>query len=116
MRVSRTATAGLSAALMASVLGGAAMAQSPAASMAAPAGSMGAPAVATPGQDVKMLLLPKFLGILPFDAGESGRAGGRYRAEEPDGVRLHGTRRGRPAGQPDRLRDQRARPRATRSS
>ncbi len=66
MRVSRTATASLSAALMASVLGGAAMAQSPAASMAAPAGSMGAPAVATPGEDVKMMSLPKFLGISVF--------------------------------------------------
>ena len=30
------------------------------------------PAVATPGQDVKMMLLPKFLGILPFDQANQG--------------------------------------------
>ena len=65
MRVTRTVTVGLSAVLMASVLGGAVMAQSP----AAPAGS---PAVATPGQAVKMLLLPKFLGILPFTQADQG--------------------------------------------
>ena len=65
MRVSRTVTVGLSAALLATVIGGAAIAQSP----AAPAGS---PAVATPGQAVKMLLLPKFLGILPFDQANQG--------------------------------------------
>ncbi len=69
MRVSRTMTAGLSAVILATAVGGAAMAQSPAASMAAPAGS---PAVATPGQAVKMLLLPKFLGILPFDQANQG--------------------------------------------
>jgi rhamnose transport system substrate-binding protein len=69
MRASRTVTVGLSAALLATVMGGAALAQSPAASMAAP---MGSPAVATPGQAVKMLLLPKFLGILPFDQANTG--------------------------------------------
>jgi len=65
MRVSRIVTVGLSAAIMATAVGGAAMAQSPAA-------SMGAPAVATPGQAEKMLLLPKFLGILPFDQANAG--------------------------------------------
>ena len=30
------------------------------------------PVTATPGQDVKMMLLPKFLGILPFDQANQG--------------------------------------------
>ena len=32
----------------------------------------GAPVVAEPGQDVKLMLLPKFLGILPFDQANQG--------------------------------------------
>lgn len=70
MRASRTVTAGLSAVVMATVVGGAAMAQSPSAPAAG--GSAAAPVNATPGQDLKMLLLPKFLGILPFDQANQG--------------------------------------------
>ena len=48
------------------------------------AGADGAePVAATPGQDVKMMLLPKFLGILPFDQANQGAAGGRRRAGNP---------------------------------
>jgi len=48
----------MSAMLLVGVMGGAVAAQSP--------------ATATPGQDVKMMLLPKFLGILPFDQANRG--------------------------------------------
>jgi rhamnose transport system substrate-binding protein len=68
MRASRTITAGVSAVLMATAVGSAALAQSPMAS----SDMSGTPAVATPGQQVKMLLLPKFLGILPFDQANQG--------------------------------------------
>src|SRR5687768_1318909 len=36
------------------------------------ASPVGSPVAATPGQDVKMMLLPKFLGILPFDQANEG--------------------------------------------
>ncbi len=68
MRASRTITAGLSAMIMATAVGSAALAQSPAAS----GDATGTPVTATPGQQVKMLLLPKFLGILPFDQANQG--------------------------------------------
>ncbi|MFN8622132.1 MAG: substrate-binding domain-containing protein [Chloroflexota bacterium] len=55
--------AGVSAALLVGMLGGTVGAQSPAA---------GTAVTATPGQDLKMLLLPKFLGILPFDQANKG--------------------------------------------
>ena len=58
MRINRTLAAGLSAMLLVGVAGGAVSAQTP--------------ATATPGQDVKMMLLPKFLGILPFDQANRG--------------------------------------------
>lgn len=58
MRINRTLAAGLSAMLLVGVAGGAVSAQEP--------------ATATPGQDVKMMLLPKFLGILPFDQANRG--------------------------------------------
>lgn len=61
VRNNRFMTAGVSAALLVAMVGGSAVAQSPA-----------APAQATPGQDVKMMLLPKFLGILPFDQANQG--------------------------------------------
>jgi rhamnose transport system substrate-binding protein len=47
----------------------ASLAQSP---VASPAGSPGAVAVATPGQEVNMMLLPKFLGIAVFDQANQG--------------------------------------------
>ena len=58
MRIKTTFAAGMSAMLLVGVMGGAVAAQSP--------------ATATPGQDVKMMLLPKFLGILPFDQANRG--------------------------------------------
>jgi rhamnose transport system substrate-binding protein len=42
------------------------------ASEAPPASPAGGAAQATPGQAVKMMLLPKFLGILPFDQANTG--------------------------------------------
>ena len=48
--------------------GAAAMAQTPVAGTPV----SGAAATAKPGQDVKMMLLPKFLGILPFDQANQG--------------------------------------------
>jgi rhamnose transport system substrate-binding protein len=58
LRTHRFLTVGASAALLVAMLGSSAMAQEP--------------AVAEPGQDVKMMLLPKFLGILPFDQANQG--------------------------------------------
>ncbi len=58
MKFRSTVAAGMSAALLVGMLGGAVSAQDP--------------VVATPGQDVKMMLLPKFLGILPFDQANQG--------------------------------------------
>ena len=58
VRTNRFLTAIMSAALLVAMVGGSAVAQSP--------------ATATPGQDVKMMLLPKFLGILPFDQANQG--------------------------------------------
>jgi rhamnose transport system substrate-binding protein len=50
--------AGISAALLVATIGSGAVAQDP--------------ATATPGADIKMELLPKFLGILPFDQANQG--------------------------------------------
>jgi len=58
VRIRSTFAAGMSAALLVGMLGGAVSAQDA--------------VVATPGQDVKMMLLPKFLGILPFDQANQG--------------------------------------------
>jgi rhamnose transport system substrate-binding protein len=51
-------TVGISAALLATTMGASALAQEP--------------VTATPGQDVKMMLLPKFLGIVPFAQANEG--------------------------------------------
>ncbi len=66
MRKYRSVAAGMGAAILATSVAGGALAQSP----SAPAS--GETVVATPGQDVKMMLLPKFLGILPFDQANQG--------------------------------------------
>jgi rhamnose transport system substrate-binding protein len=58
LRKHRSIAAGVSAALLVAMVGGSAVAQTP--------------VTATPGQDVKMELLPKFLGILPFDQANQG--------------------------------------------
>ncbi|MCY7418866.1 MAG: substrate-binding domain-containing protein [Chloroflexi bacterium] len=93
MRASRTAAAGLSAMLLATALSSGALAQSPEASMAAP---MGSPAVATPGQDVKMLLLPKFLGILPFDQANQGAMEAAAELQNPTAFDFTGPAAGDP--------------------
>ena len=53
----------LCAGLLIASMGAAVRAQTP------PAGS---PVAAAPGQPVKMMLLPKFLGIVPFDQAHQG--------------------------------------------
>ncbi|MET0772251.1 MAG: substrate-binding domain-containing protein, partial [Candidatus Limnocylindrales bacterium] len=67
MRKYRSVAAGMSAAILATSIAGGAFAQS----ASAPAAG-GEAIVATPGQDLKMMLLPKFLGILPFDQANQG--------------------------------------------
>jgi rhamnose transport system substrate-binding protein len=56
----------------ASVAASAPAPESPAASAPAASDSTGGVVKATPGQSVKMMLLPKFLGILPFDQANKG--------------------------------------------
>ena len=56
----------------ASVAASAPAPESPAASEPAASDSTGGVVKATPGQSVKMMLLPKFLGILPFDQANKG--------------------------------------------
>ena len=56
----------------ASVAASAPAPESPAASVPAASDSTGGVVKATPGQSVKMMLLPKFLGILPFDQANKG--------------------------------------------
>ena len=89
MRVSRTVTVGLSAVLMATAIGGTAIAQSP----AAPAGS---PAVAKPGQAEKMLLLPKFLGISVFDEADQGAQEAATELQNPTPLDFTGPAAGDP--------------------
>jgi rhamnose transport system substrate-binding protein len=60
MKGNRSIGVGLSVLLLAATAGSAAIAQSQ------------SPVTATPGQDVKMMLLPKFLGIIPFDQANQG--------------------------------------------
>ena len=57
---------------------------------------MGAPAVAKPGQDVKMLLLPKFLGILPFDQANQGAQEAATELQNPTAFDFHGPAAGDP--------------------
>jgi rhamnose transport system substrate-binding protein len=64
----RLASGLICAGLLAANMGAAVLAQTPAAGTPV----SGAAAVAEPGQDVKMMLLPKFLGILPFDQANKG--------------------------------------------
>jgi rhamnose transport system substrate-binding protein len=54
------------AGLLIATMGAATLAQTPV------AGPSGEAVTAEPGQDVKMMLLPKFLGILPFDQANTG--------------------------------------------
>jgi rhamnose transport system substrate-binding protein len=66
---------------------------SPAASGAAsgsPAASAGAGVKATPGQSVKMMLLPKFLGILPFDQADKGAEEAAAELKNPEKLTFTG--------------------------
>jgi len=64
MRSRRLLTGVICAVLLLGNMGAAVMAQTPVAS--------GEAVAATPGQPLKMMLLPKFLGILPFDQAHQG--------------------------------------------
>ena len=57
---------------------------------------MGAPVVATPGQAVKMLLLPKFLGILPFDQANQGAQEAATELQNPTAFDFNGPAAGDP--------------------
>ena len=45
---------------------------------------------ATPGQDVKMMLLPKFLGILPFDQANQGAEEAAAELQNPTALDFDG--------------------------
>ena len=77
------------AVLLLANMGAAVMAQTPVAG-GTPAG--GAAASATPGQPLKMVLLPKFLGILPFDQAHQGRRGSGEGAGKPNSARSSSAR------------------------
>jgi rhamnose transport system substrate-binding protein len=66
-KTSRLLSGALCAGLLVANMGVAALAQTPVASPAA-----GGVVEATPGQDVKLMLLPKFLGIIVFDQANQG--------------------------------------------
>ncbi|MFN8592177.1 MAG: substrate-binding domain-containing protein [Thermomicrobiales bacterium] len=69
MRTRRSLAGIVCAGLLMMNLGVSALAQTPVAGTPMAGGEA---ATATPGQDVKMMLLPKFLGILPFDQANQG--------------------------------------------
>ena len=64
----RLLSGAMCAGLLVANMGAAALAQTPVAGIPV----SGEAATAEPGQDVKMMLLPKFLGILPFDQANQG--------------------------------------------
>ncbi|MEJ7695461.1 MAG: hypothetical protein WKF78_02115 [Candidatus Limnocylindrales bacterium] len=59
----------------------------------APSASTGGVAKAEPGQSVKMMLLPKFLGILPFDQANKGAQEAAAELQNPEALDV---RRARP--------------------
>ncbi len=75
----RLLTGAMCAGLLAANMGAATLAQTP--SAATPVS--GETVTATPGQDVKMMLLPKFLGILPFDQANQGAEEAAAELENP---------------------------------
>ena len=79
MKSRRFLAGALCAGLLVASMGAAGLAQTPTA--ATPAG--GAAVTATPGQDLKMMLLPKFLGILPFDQANQGAQAAAAELENP---------------------------------
>ena len=64
----RLVSGAMCAGLLVATMGPATLAQTPVAGSPV----SGEAATAEPGQDVKMMLLPKFLGILPFDQANQG--------------------------------------------
>ncbi len=64
----RLLSGAMCAGLLVATMGAATFAQTPVAGSPV----SGEAATAEPGQDVKMMLLPKFLGILPFDQANQG--------------------------------------------
>ena len=65
---------------------------------------------ATPGQSVKMMLLPKFLGILPFDQANKGAMEAEAELKNPEKLAFVGPTAGKQRPGPDRVHDQRAHP------
>jgi len=70
-------------------------AQSPSAAAESPAASAaespsGGVITATPGQSVKMMLLPKFLGILPFDQANTGAEEAATELQNPEALAFVG--------------------------
>jgi rhamnose transport system substrate-binding protein len=55
-----------------------------------PSPSAGGVIKATPGQSVKMMLLPKFLGILPFDQANKGAEEAQAELQNPEPVAFVG--------------------------
>ncbi len=71
----------------------------------------GGPAVkATPGQSVKMMLLPKFLGILPFDQANKGATEAATELKNPEKLSFVGPTAENSVAGPDRVHDQRPDP------
>jgi rhamnose transport system substrate-binding protein len=62
----------------------------PAIAMLAPTSAALAQAMATPGQSVDMVLLPKFLGILPFDQAHQGAEEAHAELQNPVGLQFLG--------------------------
>src|SRR6188508_1973902 len=67
-------------------------AESPSAAASEPAASPSAAGAvkATPGQSVKMMLLPKFLGILPFDQANKGATEAATELKNPEKLQFVG--------------------------
>src|SRR5688500_9782014 len=55
-----------------------------------PSASAGGVIKATPGQSVKMMLLPKFLGILPFDQANKGAQEAATELQNPEALAFVG--------------------------
>jgi rhamnose transport system substrate-binding protein len=62
----------------------------PATAAPATAAPASGPATATPGQAVKMMLLPKFLGILPFDQANTGAQEAAAELKNPEALAFVG--------------------------
>ncbi len=94
----------MGAGLLVATMGPATLAQTPVAGSPV----SGEAVTAEPGQDVKMMLLPKFLGILPFDQANQGAQEAAAELQNPTAVRLRRSDRREQRCRADRIRDQRA--------